>query len=443
MKIEIRGNKNYCASIVKIERLIPIEGADSIVATPIFSNSVIVGKDTQIGTLGVYFPLECSISKDFLAVNNLLRDKEQNKDKDKTGFFEETGRVKALKLRGQKSEGFFIPLAGLKNYLPSINLEELPVGTDFDTIDGKTICKKYVTPTQYSKNEHLEKNNNKKPINRESRIVDGQFTLHIDTENLKKNMYKLNPDDVVSISKKYHGTSFVVANILTRKKSNFLQKFFHLDPGTDYGLMHSSRRVIKDRYFENEKNNQNHFYGYDLWDEIADELKFCIPKGYTLYGEAVGFLRNGEAIQAIKGKPYCYEAKENHYRLFIYRITYTSPQGHTIEFTWGQIKDFCKKNGLEYPKEYFYGRLKDFYSDIKIDASWHENFLSRLIDDKNINMGDVYCEMNPGLPAEGIVLKRDSLFVDEVWKLKNFKFLSSESSELDTGSSNIEDQGNE
>ena len=45
------------------------------------------------------------------------------------------------------------------------------------------------------------------------------------------------------------------------------------------------------------------------------------------------------------------------------------------------------------------------------------------------------------LPEEGVCIYKDSLFNTEVFKLKSFRFLGKENSELDKGITNMEDNG--
>ena len=198
-------------------------------------------------------------------------------------------------------------------------------------------------------------------------------------------------------------------------------------------LMVSSGSIFK-------KNNPNHYYGYDLWKEIAEKLEPFIPEGIPLYGEAVGYLNTGAPIQAVKQGPYHYGQAPGTYGLYIYRITFTNPNGDCFDFTWQQIKDFCEKYGLNHVKEYFYGKAKDIYPELSIDDHWHENMLTNLLADPDIGMGDIMCPYNEGkVPSEGIVLKIDSLYEDKVFKLKNAEFLIKESATLDEGNANIED----
>ena len=56
MKLEIKkGSEGYVASIVQIDNLHPIEGADFIQRTVIYGNNVIIGKDIKEGDVMLYF----------------------------------------------------------------------------------------------------------------------------------------------------------------------------------------------------------------------------------------------------------------------------------------------------------------------------------------------------------------------------------------------------
>ena len=86
MKLELKGNQNYCATIVSIHNIIELEGCDNICGSRIFGNHVIISKDTEIESKGIFFPVETKLSSEFLAQNNLYRDKQLNRDKNKAGF---------------------------------------------------------------------------------------------------------------------------------------------------------------------------------------------------------------------------------------------------------------------------------------------------------------------------------------------------------------------
>ena len=180
MKLTIKDNsKNYTCTVVEIKELIPIEGADRIQRAIIFSNNVIVSKDVKIGDKMLYFPSGTKLNPDFCKYNNLLTDKEQNRDNTKVGYISHKQfRVKAVKLRGVISDGILLPLDSLTfavNYFDS----DFKVGTEFTDIDNISICEKYFVPIR---NSNL---GGKQPKSvKINRLVDNQFYLHNDTDNL-------------------------------------------------------------------------------------------------------------------------------------------------------------------------------------------------------------------------------------------------------------------
>lgn len=433
-------NKNYCATIVSISTLNPLPKCDNVVQAIIYGNSIIVGKDTKIGDIGLYFPLETKLSEVFLSNNNLFRNKELNKDKEKCGYFEDHGRIKAVKFRGHKSEGFFIPLNSL-DFL-NVSLENLDLGTEFDELNTIKICEKYI-PANQIREQNLNNKSGKKAV-KIDRLVENQFRLHNDTSQLKKNLHLLFPDDIISITNKLHGTSFVVGKVLVKKQLTLkekIAKFFGVNViETEYDTIYSSRNVVKNKFLQVDKNH-NHFYSYDLWEDIKNELEPFIQNGITLYGEAVGYLKTGKMIQS----GYHYGAKNNCFDIYIYRITSTNLDGKVIEFSWNQIKEYCKKYDIKHVPEFFYGRAIDFktYTNRPITEEelglWRDNFLKYL--SISYSMNDSKCYMNNSeVPAEGVVIKVDKLESCEAYKLKNYLFLERETKELDKGEVDIETQ---
>jgi hypothetical protein len=421
-------NINYCASVVEITKLVPIENADKIQAAIIQGNSVVVSKDLQLGTKGLFFPLECQIENNFLSKHNLFRDKTKNINPEKVGFFETNGRIRAVSLRGQKSEGFFIPLSGLHEDYSE--LTKLEIGTDFDHLGNECICRKYAVKVINQQNSPKQK----KTVNKFSRLVDNQFNLHIDTIQAKKNFHLINPNDIISITDKWHGTSAVFANVLTNRKLKWYEKLL-LKIGVkidtvEYGNVYSSRKVIKNKYINEEAGEG--FYGEDIWSIVNDGLKEILPKGISVYGEIVGYIPGSN--KEIQGG-YSYGCQPNAYKFLVYRVTNTTLDGHVTEYSWQQIKDFCAKYGLNHVKELYYGYAKDLYDYVPVDHEWNDIVLSLMIDDFNL---EKECEYNPGMPAEGIVIRKDDLYNCNPMKLKSFAFLKYETKLLDEGADDIE-----
>lgn len=420
-------NPNYLSKVVALKNLQKHPNADRLQTVVIDFQTVITGLDAKDGDLYVYFPVECKINKDFLSFTNSFREKTLNKDQEQVGFFEENCRVKAMKLRSEKSCGYIVPIK-VVNEFTKTDISEY-VNKEFDTIGEIKMLEKFVV-----KDRNIGINNKQGKEPKISRIIEGQIHLHVDTENLRKNSHKIKPSDLISVTYKTHGTSFWVSNVLVKKNLTWFEKLLKklnvniVD--TEYDLVYGSRNVVKNKSLNDPKVKDN-FYGYDLWEDIKNEIGEFIPKGITLYGECIGFDKNGKYIQP----DYDYNCEQGKFKLEVYRITQTSPDGLVTEFSYTQIEEFCLKVGLTPSYIYYTGRAVDMYN-LDVNEHWNEEFVKYLEKDYN----EKKCFMcNNSVPEEGIVVRKESLFNCESYKLKSFAFLEKESKDLDKGEINIED----
>jgi len=435
MKFELKDNKNYCATIVKITNINSLTNCDNISSTIIFGNQVIISNAINIDDLGVFFPVESCIAQPFLAHNNLYRDKflNINYGKEMAGFFDQSGRVKCVKLRGHKSEGFWIPIESLL-FIPNFSRTDIKEGIEFDYIDGIKICEKYVLKHIQEPISKKDKLNNR--ITRFNKIIDNQFRFHIDTEHFGKNLHKFEIKDLITITEKLHGTSFIVSNILCNRKLTWkdrIAKFFGAEiRNVEYDNIYASRKMIKNPYLY--ESNHSNYYTVDVWKTINDELKSYLEKGMTLYGECVGFLNDGGAIQ----KKYDYGCKPKQHENYIYRITTTNEDGKVFEWSFIQIKQWCKKIGLKSVPLHYYGTIENFLIKYNInfsDNNWKEQFNNKLVE-LYLEQDCILCKSK--VPNEGIVIRKETLDI-EPYKLKSFRFKELETKQLDKGELNIED----
>jgi hypothetical protein len=422
MSFQAPKNPNYAATIVALKDFVDLPNCDNVKGALIFGNHIIVSKECYAGQLGVFFPVECALSAEFLSNNNQYRKPEYgNVDPTEKGFFEQHGRVKAMKFRGYKSEGFWIPIHSL-NYLPATSFN---AGDVFDMVGDHEICRKYVPRGQGGKLS----TNQVRQAKLEDSIVEGQFRLHFDTENLRRNAHKISPNDWISVSDKWHGTSVVIGKVLVKRSlrwhERWLRKFGVQITDNLYGLTYSSRRVIK--AVNGTVKNSQHFYTEDIWGVVAKEVEDKIPNGFTLYGEIVGFTPDGSPIQG----GYHYGCRPNQHRFLVYRVTLTTPDGLVVELSWQQMIEFCVKYGLENVPEFYVGRAKDLFPQLDETSHWNEAFLTQL---EQTYVRDLTCPHNWNeVPAEGVVVRIDRLNECESFKLKNFRFLEAESKALDKG----------
>ena len=431
MKFVEPKNKNYCATITALKDFVPIPKADKIQSALIFGNNVIVSKEVKAGDIGVFFPVECQLSKEFLSSNNLYRKPEWgNVDSSKNGYFEQAGRIKCAKFLGTKSEGLWVPISAL-SFL-STPLSAYQIGDVFDEINGVKICEKYIPEATNTGGV----NKFQKKASLINSIVDGQWRFHTVTENLRKNIHKIRVTDTISISDKFHGTSLIAGKPLVFRNLNWFENLL-IKLGvqiseTVYGLTYSSRKMIK-AVNGVDRSNGLHYYSSDIWGIVAKEIEDKIPNGFTVYGEVVGYTPEGSFIQG----GYNYGCNPKEHAFYVYRVVSTNNEGKTLELSWPQMNEFCFSRGLVPVKELFYGKVTDLVPwDSAMDMrDWHEQLLKYL---QSRWVHDQDCKYNPKMPAEGIVARIDYLDHCESWKLKNFRFLERESRELDKGVTDIE-----
>ena len=447
--------EEYCSSIVRIGDIFPIEGKDRIVKTLVNGLSIVIGKDEfKTGDVAVYVANECVLHELFLHLNSMFDDKTLNKDPEKKGYINKHGRVRCIKLGGVPSYGLLLNPQTISVFLNEpvdevVKFLESHIGEDFDEMNGERFVHVYVPPMpsnghgqQKSKSERMAER-----LNRFKMLIEGSFRLHYDTSQLQKNMRDINPDDVVDISVKVHGTSAIFANILTNLPTNWFVRIWRKIKGKTeyrqgYNLVYSSRTVIKNQYI-NRKQKPGGFYSSDVWGYWAKKLTGLVPEGVTIYGEISGFTPDGGAIQ--KGYDYgCDAFAEEKSKLMIYRMTVITGDGKTRECEISEVAEFGRhlkeKLGdviLEFPLLY-HGTLKDLYPEVSVSEHWHENVLELLKNEKKFGMEENEPLCKNKVPREGFVLRKANDPIAEAWKLKTDKFRFREASEMDAGNVDVE-----
>jgi tRNA-binding EMAP/Myf-like protein len=433
-------NINYLATVTQITHLRPHPNADRLKVCTIYGNNVITGTTANEGDLVIYFPIECTISKEFLSYTNSFEDVSLNADPKKKGFFNKHGRVRAINLRGSKSEGYIIPVKELEIFAKQVLGKTIVIdgtyeGTDFDTIFDHLLVKKYVPANQRTPNESIGKKTKGNVKKYASKLVDNQFQFHPSTEHLKKCIRNINFNDSVVITEKYHGTSFVVSNVLVKRKLTLwdrIAKYLGVSVvETEYGMLYSSRSVLKNALFHDEKEH-NHYYDADVWKIAAEKLYPFLKQGYSFYGEIVGYTPTGAMIQ----KNYDYGCPEGSLECVVYRMTFTNPNGDVFELSHDQMVTYCNNFNIKTPFIHYQGKIRDLYN-FQDNVDWHNELLKSLIDDY-LEKDCMFCSKIPNIPAEGIVLRNDKPNQWEVYKLKSFRFLEKETQNLDRGEIDIE-----
>jgi tRNA-binding EMAP/Myf-like protein len=426
-------SKNYVCSVVEITQILPIENADNILRTIIHGNNVIVPKTVSVGDVMLYFCSGTKLNADYCRLNNLYDKSSENASPEKRGFIShKQRRVKAIKLRGVISDGMLMPISSLGPLFPVDVISKLGVGVEFTEINDITVCEKYIAPI----NPEITQQNKREKATNFDRLIDNQFRFHNDTENLRKHMDKICPDTPISINYKKHGTSAVYANIPVKRKlywaEKLLLRFGFAIETTEYDVIYSTRRVVKNKYINTRK--KNHFYAQDIWGTVYEEIKDLIPRNWTLYGEILGYLPTGSGIQ---GK-YDYGCSPREHKFYVYKISITNSDGKVVYLSDSQISEWCDKVGLNFTDTLIYvGKASELYPDLDTTdtESWRVQFLEQL--ERDYNEKNCYMCSNK-VPEEGIILRVERLESYEAYKLKSKRFILMESDEQEKGMENIE-----
>jgi len=410
--------ENNAAFVCRLTNITPIVGADKIVSAQVTLKGipitqVVVGVGTEENTQVVYFDSNLCLS-DVLVTDY----------PELATYLAKGNRVRCIKLKNIVSNGLCITVDKFKRY------SDFPMddGFTFTSLGSVPICYKYVpvklSPTApHGRKEHKAK----KP----SRIIPEMFRFHVDTEQLPRNIHKLNLDDVISISRKVHGTSSITCNTQVKNPLSILgriAKYLGVPViDREWTYLYASRSVIKNDAVS------TGFYKTDLWSEtgkkyFADKLH----KGETVYYEIVGYL---PGTQSFIQKNYDYGNRPGECSIAVYRITTVNPDGIVLEYSWAAMKDRCRELGVPMVEEFYYGTIADFLDTDEVD--WRPLFLSRL--KERYLERDCPVNLCKKMPDEGIVIRVEAKDI-QVYKYKSERFLVGESKAKEDEVVDIEEQ---
>ena len=199
MKLDAPVNANYAATVTRLPKLLELTGSDFLVGASLYGFQAVISKDHAQGELGIVFGAECQLSEEFTKANNLYRHAEFNADQEAKGYLEDNRRVRAIKLRGHRSDCLWLPLESLA--FTGVKLDELTEGMTFDRLGDHELCRKYVVKTKGPRNTPPQE---KKFV----RVDPKLFPPHVDTENYWRNAHLIGPNETVTVTAKLHGSSW-------------------------------------------------------------------------------------------------------------------------------------------------------------------------------------------------------------------------------------------
>ena len=325
-----------------------------------FGNDVIVDLSYELGKRVIYFPTDGQLGKEFAYENNLVRLKDENGNHTGGYLDPDKRNIKALNLRGEKSDGLVLPIEVLAKYT---NVEELKDGDQITVLNGTEICRKYIPRGNNRSRNYANSGGIKKKANSNEPLVSYEFfAQHIDTEQLAYNERAFKPGDTCYITLKMHGTSGRTMNAVettVKKPLKIMKKLFRCKDRTykKYKLISGTRRTTLNDY-------DGGYYGNNLFrKKYHDFFESRLPKGAEIFYEIVGWIDGNTTIMAkcsnakIKDKEFSkiygdetvfsYGCEVGQSDIYVYRMTLTNEDGFTVELPWEQVQIECEKMGVK------------------------------------------------------------------------------------------------
>ena len=363
----------HCGYVVKVEKLRPHSNADRLQIATFFGSDTTVDLSVKVGDIGVYFPVDLQLSEEYCEQNNLVRKKDAEGN-NIGGFLDPDKRnIKAIKLRGEKSDGLFMPLSSFSYCDDAAPESYMKVGDQITIVQGHEICKKYIPRTQNRRGGYSTGNKTRKHKVPYSPL----FAEHADTEQLAYNLGAFKVGDEVEITLKMHGTSQRTGYlpVLQPVKKTFWQKLLKKEPTPVYAYDYVSgtRRVVMEDF-----EGGNSFYGSNEFrEQHHNAFVGKLNKGETVYYEVVGFTHTGVPIMADgsnKGldkefiKMYGDTTRFSYgcapqetvvstvddtspiipqSDIYVYRMTMTNEDGFVVEYTPDFMRYRCEQMGVK------------------------------------------------------------------------------------------------
>lgn len=420
----------HLARIGKVDKIQEIVGADKIQTAIIYGFEVIVSKNVKENDIGIFFEAsDTQLSPEYCKNNNLYRHSELNLDTTKAGYLEDNGKLKVQKFMKVKSEGLFMPFDSLD--FTKGDYSNLKNGDSFEEFNGVKICQKFFN----ARTESLKAGR----VKAVKKIETPLFHEHVDTEQLAYYIKSIPEGSLITISHKQHGTSHRVSytklirevpdnkrNFFVKYWNKFLPKYRFSKRESCDEYIAGSRRVV----LMPEDTEKESFHGKESWRfDILEQFKPYLEKNMTVYMEVVGYVNNSPImgthdISKLKDSKftkkygtnivYKYGCMEGEYKVYVYRISLTNPEGIEIDYSPKQLADWCEKRNFLY--------AKPLVSPFLYDGD-DEKLMSLV---KNIAERDeLLCEdySDPSHINEGVVIRVDNTkLIPSFFKYKTFPF---------------------
>ncbi len=410
----------YKAIVCQLSNTRKHPNADRLAISTVNGFQVVVGLDSKDGDVGLFFNTDGRLSEAYCAKNDLIRRRDAS-GVQVGGMFDANRKVRAQRLRGEISDGYFASLDSLK--FTGYNISKLKVGDEFSELNGVEICRKYETEATLRARA--------KQAGRQARNELKMFRKHFETEQFRNVAEKIPSGSLLIITEKQHGTSHRLGHVLDQKQLHPVIKWayqtFRRPYPREWKYLHGSRNIILDGGLNDP------YYNSQFRQQAVKKLEGNLHKGEVVYLEIVGYINDTTPIMPVHNaartkdkeliKTY---GKEMVYRYgnipgqcspAVYRIVMVNEDGIETELSWEQVKRRSRELNISHVAE----------------------VITPFIYDGNTAQLRALCEklsvgpslLDPTHIREGICIRVERSAGMSISKLKNFSFLLMEAESKD------------
>ena len=426
----------HCGYVIEVKNLRKHPNADRLQLLDVFGTTTTVSLDVKVGDIGIYFPTDLQLSVDYCVVNHLCHKNPIDGTAD-SGYMDGNKRnVTAIRLRGERSDGIYMPISSLASFG---NIDKLKIGDQIDVFNGKEICCKYI-PRSNKKSAAAGVANSK--AKQKKAPIAPLFAEHADTSQLAYNLAAFKPGDEIEITLKIHGTSQrtgylpvlqgysdswpcrvgnSIRHIMNKLDGSHREDKHDGKPLYNWGYVSGTRRTILNDW-------EGGFYGSNTFrKQHADKFEGKLGKGETVYYEVTSFTDDDTPIMG-RGKVPKEAQKEYgnemifHYGLsegsdiYVYRMTVTTEDGDIIDYTPDFMRYRCEQMGVKTVPVFTKFILHDYNleTDTRTPGEIVMNIAERYYDGPD-PIGKTHVR-------EGVVVRIINRPKFTAYKLKNFLF---------------------
>jgi hypothetical protein len=298
-------------------------------------------------------------------------------------------------------------------------------------LNGIQICEKYINPATI---KAARENQGKKTRTAKTSVM---FKEHFDTAHFGRCLHEFDYGQTIIITEKLHGTSGRIGHVQIERDLTWLEKiakrFGVRVQENEWKYLNGTRRVVL------EESSGTQFHDPTIRDKAFKLFDGNLRKGETVFFEIVGYESTGASIMPKvdttkmgdkeftkrygKTMPFSYGCGELQSRVYVYRMTLTDEDGHSIDYAWDDVVKRCKELGVDTVPHIRTMTLNDLKEDLRSaavvdDVRTVKETFSKLVE----AYGSGPSILDDTHIKEGVCVRIEGGINNKTFKFKSFEF---------------------